>query len=461
MIESYADKTIRQSSKYILISEVRAVGNRLAIKLDLSPNIRKYFFKDNFVVEYDNSIENADESILSIVPLFVVAPVAWATGADVYVNRLDRTSLNSLHKVRQIFLKWYPKFSFSGRIYVNNLIDNKFNNKQAGLLFSGGLDSLTSYIIHKHEHPVLITLLRGENPSSYEYDYYNRIKDTFTTLAKNEFVDIHFIRTDLWDTYSSLLHNQLLARDFNVIDWWNKVSHGLILLGLSAPLSIEGIGRLYLASSHVRDYEVPQGQGSHFLANIDFSWADVKVIYDVQDLTRYGKIKYVLRGNHYYYRYLKVCSPFVNPSYYKNSNSQEYVKNCGFCHKCIKTITGLILESIDPAECNFYVDDKVLYYVKRLLTTGSLPLKGSQREHWEDIQRQIPDKISNTPVMQRYGGKEFFEWLREFDFSSYKFCGNTALQMLCWTYCLVRYRGFYYTIKLLVSIVRRSPIAGL
>ncbi|MGH9921870.1 MAG: hypothetical protein ACRD38_03875, partial [Nitrososphaerales archaeon] len=259
-------ESIRRSSEYIKISRATAVNNKLVVKLDFSAKIKKYFFKDTLVIEYDKNIEDVDRSLLGIPPLFVIAPVAWATGADIYLEILDQTCLTSLEKIRQVFKKLYPKFSFSGGIYVENIINNQFNNRQKALLFSGGVDSTTSYIRHKDECPILITLLKGEN-SYYEYEYYDSVKNSFVNFAKNEGVSIHFIKTDLWDTYSDILDNQLLAHEFEVLDWWMNVSHGLILLGLSAPLTFEKIGTLYIASSYERNCSSLTAEVSHFLTH--------------------------------------------------------------------------------------------------------------------------------------------------------------------------------------------------
>ncbi len=459
IMDAYTTKTVGQHGECVEITHVRAVGNKLRIKLDLSTNIKKYFLKDNFVVHYDKNIDDVNESILTIPPLFIIAPVAWAAGADIYVEKLDQTALNSLHNVRQVFQGWYPKFSPFGRIYVNNLISNRFNNKQTALLFSGGLDSTTSYIMHKDEHPTLITLIRGEN-SSYEDEYYNKVKNAFVNFAKNEAVDIHFIKTDVWDTYSNLLNNKLLTREFGVIDWWTKVSHGLMLLGLSAPLTVEKIGTLYIAASFERNYKVRNGNGSHFLVNTNVSWADIQVVYDAQELAKHEKVRNVLRKNQGYCKNLRICSPIMNSGYYKNTRSQSHFKNCGSCQKCVERMIRLILDDIDPAENNFDLNDKVLDYAKRLLAAGVINLAENDLELWQDIQRHIPVSITDEGVKQRYQAKEFFEWFRDLDLYNYRWHSNERLRMLCWVYCMIKYRGIYGTLRLVIGNVRRNPTAS-
>jgi|GEM_PF-974637 len=456
MLEICENESTKQGTYYIRISQVKAVDNKLIIKLDLSDDIRKFFLRDNFVIQYDKRIDEVDESILTIPPLFVVAPIAWAAGANVYVDRLDQSSLNSLLRVRPVFREWY-NFSSSGAVIVKDLVDNKFNNKQTALLFSGGLDSTASYIRHKEENPTLITLLRGET-YSYEDAYYNNVKNTSLKFAKDEGVKIHFIRTDLWDTHSNVLNNKLLTRHFGVLDWWMKVSHGLMILGLSAPLTTKNIGTVYLASTFARDYKARTGNGSHFLAHTDISWADIKVIYDVAELTRQAKIKYILKENQGYCKNLRVCSPVTNPGYYKNSNLQSYPTNCGICQKCVENIIALMLEGMDPVQCNFDIDKNVLDYVKRLFKTRSLrSMAGEAPEFYKDIQRHISNTICDAELNQRYKTKKFFEWFKNYDISTYKKHSNDKLNLLFWTYSLMRYRGLYYSISLIIRSLRNSP----
>jgi len=133
-------------SNSIKISSVRASDNKLLVELQISEEISKFFFKNNFEVTYDKNIENIDESILSIPAVCATVPIAWASGTDLYAEKLDETFLSSLPNIRKVFEGFYPKFSSSGNIHVKKIIANKFNNTQTALLFSGGLDSLVSWL---------------------------------------------------------------------------------------------------------------------------------------------------------------------------------------------------------------------------------------------------------------------------------------------------------------------------
>ena len=424
-MESNNTEGAKKNSKSIKISSVRASDNKLQVELDISGEITKYFFKNSFEVTYDRNIEDVDESILAIPAVGATVQIAWATGADLYVEKLDETFLSSLPKIRKVFEGFFPKFSSSGNIHVQKTIANKFNNTQTALLFSGGLDSIVSYIRNKDEHPILITLLKPSNSD------FKKIKDFHRKFAEQDGMEIHFIESNIWDNISDTFNNTLLTDKFQTKGWWGKVSHGLIIWGLCAPLTVERIRRVVFASSYPKNYNLPYG--SHFLDYIDVSWADVNVVYDSSDLTRQGKIRYVLKRNPQYQKYVRSCL-------LSNEGGTNF-KECGYCEKCLRTITGLILEGIDPNECNFDVKNNVFDYIKNLFTTGSLY---TDSYFWQDIQSNISDTINNDEISQRYQAKQFFEWLREFDFANYKH-PNSFFHQLKHYYYSIKYNGIDYT----------------
>jgi len=406
-MESNNTEDAKKNSKSIKISSVRASDNKLEVELDISEEITKYFFKNSFEVTYDKNIEDVDESILAIPAVCATIHIAWATGADLYVEKLDEAFLSSLPNIRKEFQRFYPKFSSSGDIHVQKIITNKFNNKQIATLFSGGLDSIVSYITQKDKHPILITIQQSTtSPQNKDHD--SKMRNLHQKFAEQEGLRIHFIESDLLLIYSDTLNNQLLAYDFETKDWAGYVNMGLVTTGLCAPLTGEKIGRLVLASAYPKNYRQPDS--AHFLDYIDFSWADINVFYDNSDLSRQEKIRHVLKLNPQYLKYLRSCM--------LANQRRSDLKECGECEKCLRTITGLILEGIDPNECNFNIKNKVLDYIKtlfikRLLYSNSIYF-------WKDIQNYIPNTIKDDEVSKKYHAKEFFEWFRGFELANYQ-----------------------------------------
>ena len=428
-----------KNSEYIKITKVKASKNKLKVELTLSKNIKKYFFKNNFEVCYDKNIENIDESILSIPAVCPIVQIAWATGADLYVEKLDRTCFFFLRKIRKVFEDYYPKFSHSGDIHIKKIIPNEYSNKQSALLFSGGLDSQVSHIRNKDQNPILFSILKEEF-SGKMVKKQNQVKNILKKFANQNGNEIHFIKSDLIEYRSNTINNRLLERNLEIKNWWADVSHGLILLSLVAPLTVEKIGKVIMASSYEKNYKI--SQGSHFLAKNDFSWADIKVIYDGSDLSKQEKIR-VFKQNPSYHKYLQVC---IRP------NLRSDLMNCGFCEKCMRTITSLILEGIDPNTCNFETKDNVLNEVKDLFIPGKFY---DHHYFWQDIQAHIPDSINEDDISKKYGAYQFFTWLRDFDVENIpegiQFVNNLKLLYYC-----LKYHSIVFTSKVMRDYVLKK-----
>lgn len=427
--------------KYIKIKDIKTSNNKLKAKLDFSKNISKYFLAEQFFAEYDKNIECIDASVLIIPPLSVIIPLSWATGADIYVEKLDKSFLDSIHKIEYTFHSWFPQFSFTGNIHVESVVENAIYNrsddKGYALLFSGGLDSLTSYMRYKDKYPTLISI-HGADIPTYEYKFWNVVKDRLLNFAYKENAKIQFIKTNA----KEILDDVRLQDDYNVKSWWGSVSHGLILLGSCSPITnTDDIGTLIIASSPSASVCTPdyvlERWGSHPFTDNYIKWSNIKIVHDGFDinkncyeLTRQEKIKF-LKNSTNCMSYLRVCW----------SQHDEY--NCGYCEKCLRTIVGLILEDIDPEICNFNIKNNILELVRIYIYKRLFTLRGSE---WQDIQTHIPNTMSETETNKKYNSEKFFEWFKKFDFSNYKY-NNSILTNFLKFYYLIKYIGIYKGIK--------------
>ena len=350
---------IDETHPHIRICSLKTGENKLEAKFEYSEDLKKYFLSENFYAEYDVELNNIPESILLIPPLATIITIAWATGADVYLESIDETYLNSLLTFESIFRNWFPQFSFATNIHVKNIQPNIFDNKGQALLFSSGVDSLASYIKNKDKKPSLISVWGADIPT-IEFQFWNDVRQKLTNFASQENIKIHFIKTNARE----LINNELMGEEFGNIEggWWETVSHGLILTGLTAILSDFRI--LLMASTFGNKYDEPHG--SHIFKDINFGWADTRVIYDSPDLTRQSKISSILKNNPEYLSYLKVC------------HSQFREINCGICEKCLRTIIGLTLENLEPQNCNFKLKKEVFILTKAYFKHHLLDLEHNQ-----------------------------------------------------------------------------------
>ncbi len=261
-------------------------------------------------------------------------------------------------------------------------------------------------------------------------------------------MEINFIKTNLHEFIDEGPLNVDFGR-YLTGSWWGGFHHGIGILGLCAPITVaKHIEALLIAASCTREFKYPWG--SHRLIDNKLSWGDVKVVHDCYELSRQEKIRYVLKnyitiGKHY---------PTLRSCY---SRFRDF--NCSTCEKCCRTITGLVLENIDPNKCGFSIDSKFFDFVKANLTKGRGGLIQDYGEVfvWSDIQRHIPKAMSHN----LYNSEEFFRWLRDFDVSENagkrKFSITRKMDI---TWCL-----FYVYYKLpknaRKAIARLKPIAKL
>lgn len=387
-------------SPTIKIEELEILENRLLLfKLSYPKQLKKYFSSDSFWAKYDVDLQDVDESILQIPAVSNMLPVAWATGADIFVKKLDATYLQSVEKIKSVMKMWY-RLPFSTRLFADEVTFNKFSNKRCGLLFSGGIDSTASYIRHRDAKPNLIMIWGADIPLS-EKALWEKTKKVYQGFAQQERAEFNFIETNLRHFINERLLSAKFGRHLSG-SWWGYLHHGIGLLGLTAPLTVvERMGTVFIASSISRAQTRKVHWGSHPFTDNLMSWADIKVIHDIDDLNRHEKIKYILKNyieKASYYPSLRVCW-----SQFKNFN-------CGKCEKCTRTITALVLENIDPNKCGFDISDNYFDILKRNLIENKINLEHPLPLLWQDIQRNIPEKINHN----LHNCQDFFKWFKGF-----------------------------------------------
>ena len=289
-------------------------------------------------------------------------------------------------------------------------MSNKFHNTGYGLLFSGGVDSTASYIRHRQDKPILISVW-GLDVLPSKQKYWKKTEKFLKDFSEKENVKIHFIKTNA----RQITFERLLSIEFGLF-WWERVSHGIVTLGLCAPLTAkENIGTLLIASSGKRQ-DLKWPWGSHPVIDNLLRWADVKVVYDSDDIDRQEKIRYFIQPHIEktgYYPTIRVCTRILDSL------------NCNKCEKCLRTITELVLESIDPNKCGFTMNSQIWDEIKNKFINKEFKLsknpgvflfsKESRTVSWEAMQRAIPQKLNHN----LYNCQEFFMWLKKFDFERY------------------------------------------
>jgi len=391
-----------------------------------SKNLERYFQSKDFWVKYDVDITQVNEGILTIPVVLNIIGVAYVTGADIFVKALDSSFLTSLSKIQVILKKFYPRFPFSTKVYVENVVFNKVDSDNYGLLFSGGIDSMTSYIQHKSKKPNLI-MIWGADISLSRKNFWRKLKTLYEKFSEREGVKINFLKSNIQEFLNVYRLDIEFSRYLESAAWWDAIQQTIFSVGICAPLTItNNIGFLLHASTFTRNYKYPQF--SHPVIESKLSWAGVRVIDDGWEMSRQEKISQVLKQ-------------------YLTDNNQNFPLrvcflpyqrlNCSRCEKCYRTIIGLVIENIDPNRCGFHITSDFFDNLKNyVMKTRILITRENINYLWNDIKSHIPE----NGFFNFEKSKEFFDWFKSYDLSLKKHRNINLLWFLFRLYTKLPYR---------------------
>lgn len=385
--------------------------NRLTVSFECKGAIKKFFNRDKFIVEYDTSIQEVPEEILLIPFLAAISPLAWANQTEIIVKTVDATYLSSLSKVRETLQKFYPQIRFIERIQPENVISPSVEaSTKKLLLFSGGLDALTTFIRHRDENPILVSVHHAHFSEDTDNHAQNderanisfRNLDNFSQVAKTENRSIVTNWIYVFDHFWLRLYVTKLSGE----NWYRRIMHGMTLCGLCAPLAyIEKANKIYIASSFTAEAQIPWGSHPDIDNNIE--WTGTKVEHDSYELSRQEKIFLIAD-------YLKSNPGVVIAACNQELNNVGTGKNCSRCEKCSRTILGLELAGVDPNNHGFSVDAETFAYIKKSLQEHTWRFGDDEVFMWTDLKKHA----SNNREFAHHEAKVLIDWLKDTDIAS-------------------------------------------
>jgi hypothetical protein len=429
-------KSTNMTAKKIVVNSELSSGSLRSL-VTVSKDLRKYFSCYHFVSSYDTDII-AHESILNIPILSIVLPLAWISGADVYVNELDEVFTESVELLQNEYKKIYPKAPFETKLFVNKLVRNEYISPTTALLFSGGLDATYSLYKNIANKPQMVMIFGTDIPIS-NVKYQELVNEEYSGLARREGLTINFIRTNALEILNTRRVDYLFWKYKERLegDFWKGIGYAFGHIGQAAPLSIGNFSRLLIAAW--ADKTIARNMKEHpdsSSPNTDekIAWANLVVKHD-GCLHRFEKLKEMKEFLLRHKLKLRVC--WDQPLF--SDKSSEI--NCSKCEKCLRTITSLALVGIDPIICGFKVNEETLAHLealfkKKKLTPSHLAI------WWKPIQQIIPDHIEGN----LFGLKKFFTWFKQIDLDSVSrsFCPPLSV------------RGLYYIFPYSISIFVRK-----
>ncbi|WP_306058989.1 hypothetical protein [Natronococcus wangiae] len=382
----------------ITIDRLAVDETTLECDVRASPELERFFTNEPFRTDYDVSIERVPDGVLAIPVLAQVCPVAWANGADVYVDEVDATFARALEDVQETLCGMYD-FLEGGTLYARRTIDPEPPARgDSGLLFTGGVDSTCSYVRHRDESPTLVSI-RGWTitPDPSDDEKWRHLTDRVSEFAAERGLETAFVESNM---LSFLDHPMLLAHYKRYVDgaWYSSVGHGLGLLGLCAPAAhARGMNNLYVAATHWEGIDLEWGSRPDVDDRV--RWAGTRCHHDGYELTRQERLDAIAD-------YVESDAPGLE----LQTCNARMDGNCGRCEKCYRTAVGLRLSGLEPADHGYPFDDREYDRIREALENGEWVLGQDEKYMWEDIRERAREVEPGSPAE-----RAFFEWLEAAD----------------------------------------------
>ena len=111
-------------------------------------------------VAYSPDVGGIPEALLNVPFVATLAPIAWVLGAELRVPVVDATFFESLRRVRESLRALHPGLAWDGEVHPETVVDCRgtYSSEGEAILFSGGVDSLASFVMHRDAKPRLVAV---------------------------------------------------------------------------------------------------------------------------------------------------------------------------------------------------------------------------------------------------------------------------------------------------------------
>jgi hypothetical protein len=390
-----------------VLTEPYVHKRRFSSKVIPPRHYKKYIKKPDFFVEYDEDF-CTDESILNIPLTATILPLAWLTGADVRVGKLDKTFKHSMDKLQNTYRKMYPHINFDTNIIAEELIPKTIGkvdpDNRTGLMFSGGVDSTYSMIKNLDKRPRLMMLWGVDNfPYPEHPKHWGLVSSIYRRYAEDHGLSFNLIKTNI----SQLTDDKRIEHDYSkqLNNRWygTAISHSFSRITPTAPLSFGRFDRIIFASTYASNYNF-KDRPQATMPEVDekIVWADLSVKHDGA-LTRPEKIEEISRHHQQDKLRIRVCLR----SSEKAAEEYGLMNDCS-CEKCYRTMISLMVAGTDPNTSGFKLDKTTFQEMRKFLMHMNMPGYGI---FWTNIAKSLQEKKD----IKIEGAQEFFDWLETYN----------------------------------------------
>lgn len=323
--------------EFPLIEEMSVTKD--TIRIVPNKRLARYCLRKVHTITYNQEgldLRRYDSSLLIMPFIFDLLPLIYLSGDNYIVDELDTKMVQSLEKIKRLFIAMYPNTTWKGSLLAKRQVYHELNFDQSKtiMLFSGGIDSTYSLIKHLDQKPILFTLQGHIDASSS--DQWRHTIALVDAVAKQ--FELETTRASSKGAYVvDRLKAQALTK--GVYDWSTQIIGDLRWIGKLLPIMVHlQASKLCIPASISYDYPFVRCYNSSIDNCVRFG-SSVEVFTDGFDQNRIEKISYILKNLNKYSQWqgwrFKIC---FDPS----------GENCNRCFKCVKTISCLYLLGSDP-----------------------------------------------------------------------------------------------------------------
>ena len=387
-----------------LIESVTVTRNKVSVTVN--PEFKKKYLLSDFFAEYDEDI-NLEKLpyAINIMPFVMnVVSIVWISGKDYYIDEMDRKLFNSLEKVKEVLKRMYKKTSWNGRLIPRKLVDTPdfmpagSGDGRAALLFSGGLDSVTSAMYHRQQKLLLVTLWGHWDLPLNDKKLWESRKKELQSFGKEHGHENTFIRSN----YFWFLNRDALNRISPEINCWRIFTvEGIGWAGLVAPVMLsKGYPVLLHGSTITWEFNFPAAANPFIDNNIKF--ADARVEHDLFHMNRLQKCEFLAC--------LRKEKQIKKAAHIRVCEDNTIVGNCCKCQKCVRTILELVVVGENPCDYGFPIcSEEMLKKTQKFMKEHA---NGATTVwHFMHIQAKLQERVDRGEKIP-----EGLEWILEYNF---------------------------------------------
>ena len=396
------------SESVIRIDSVESRGNVLTIKHSHEGPVGRMLTDTPFRLVADHPLDSVPTGILAVPLLGGLVPLSWVVDSQIVAGDVDDQYLEALAEVRGVMEKTYPALKFHGSIEARPARTNSnWDPNKCCLLYSGGVDSTTSYVRNRSKNPALLMVRGTPDVRLSEREYWQRTMKRIPPALEAIGAELHIVETNLLDVIDERALRWHVHSE-EISGWWENFAHGLFLTSTCAPFTcFARTGKLLIASSFTPSTARPSGSMPESDERI--RWGGLGVVHDSFDISRYEKIRDYLapfmqsQGGGFP---IKLCLG-------KEKRLRCGRLNCGRCDKCLTTELMFLESGVDPSRCDFDMSKFSPGKIRAALENGYIHMADAPNS-WRSIvenARQIRPELE----AEYKGTSDLLSWISKWD----------------------------------------------